>query len=83
MTSQDDLERDADGLPALPGGRGGASLPDCTAETFKPARRPVGTTAQGGERAQPALPGMTWDPTGDETYVVDFAYLLREGQRCE
>ncbi len=64
---------------------GGAALfcPDCIRETFRP-----GTQTGGHDRGARAIRYLewTWDPDpSDSTYLVDFAYLLREnGQvRCE
>ncbi len=59
--------------------RGGAALfaPDCTRETFRPRTDHGGR--DGDDRALRYLE-WTWDPDpGDTTYLVEFAYLLREG----
>jgi SAM-dependent methyltransferase len=57
---------------------GGAALfvPDCVAETFTPATDHGGQAH--GKREMRYLE-WTWDPDPvDHTYIVDFAYLLRE-----
>jgi SAM-dependent methyltransferase len=51
-------------------------VPDCVRETFQPAARHGGHDGEG--RALRYLE-WTWDPDpSDTTYLVDFAYLLRE-----
>ena len=64
---------------------GGAALfcPDHTRETFRPYTEKGGH--DGGERSLRYL-AWDWDPDpADNTYITDFAYLLREGDsvRCE
>jgi SAM-dependent methyltransferase len=64
---------------------GGVALftPDCTHETFRPA-----TSHGGHDSEERSMRYLEWtrdpDPT-DTSYIVDFAYLLREGRdiRCE
>ncbi len=59
--------------------RGGAALfaPDCTRETFSPRTEHGGRDA--GDRGLRYLE-WAWDPDPtDSTYLVEFAYLLREG----
>ncbi len=58
---------------------GGAAIfePDCVRETFEEQCAPEGSSA--GEREVKFLM-WTWDPDpSDETYLVDFAFLLRDG----
>jgi SAM-dependent methyltransferase len=58
---------------------GGAAIfqPDCIRETFRERADVEG--ADDGARSTRFLM-WTWDPDpGDDTYVVDFAFLLREG----
>jgi len=57
-------------------------VPDCVRESFAP-----GTTCGGHDAVGDRVPSRglryvqwTWDPDpGDETYLVEFAYLLRDG----
>jgi hypothetical protein len=59
---------------------GGAAIvqPDCIRETFRERADVEG--ADDGERSARFLM-WTWDPDpADDTYVVDFAFLLREGK---
>lgn len=59
-----------------PGG-GAIFAPDCVRETFR-----EGTDVIQGGRGARALRGLEWkwDPDpGDDTYLVEYAFLLREG----
>jgi hypothetical protein len=58
---------------------GGLALfvPDCVRETFEP-----GMSTGGNDRQDRAVRFLEWvhDPDpGDDTYAVDYAFLLREG----
>ncbi|WP_242342207.1 class I SAM-dependent methyltransferase [Anaeromyxobacter terrae] len=78
MTSESDL-RAAIATALVHCRPGGAALfvPDCTRETFTTRTDHGGRDGDG--RALRYLE-WTWDPDpGDSTYLVDFAYLLREG----
>lgn len=78
MTTEADL-RLAMETAALHCRKGGVVLfaPDCTRETFAPETSHGGHDGEG--RALRYL-SWTWDPDpSDATYVVDYAYLLREG----
>jgi SAM-dependent methyltransferase len=53
-------------------------VPDYVEETFAPATRHGGHDSEDGERGLRYLEWVRGD-AGDATYVVDFAYILREG----
>ena len=58
---------------------GGAALfaPDCVRETFREKSGVI--TGNDGDRSMRCLE-WHWDPdSSDDTYIVDFAFLLREG----
>ena len=62
---------------------GGAALfcPDCTRETVKLVTRHGGHDGQGNDRRALRYLEWNWDPDpADSTYVVDFAYMLRDEQ---
>ena len=78
MTTIDDLQKAID-TAAVHCRRGGTIvfLPDFVKETFTPG------TSEGGEDAPDGRGfrylAWTWDPDpGDTTYIVDYAFLLRE-----
>ena len=85
MTSEADLRQAIETASAhcKPGGVA-LFVPDCVAETFTPASEHGGHDL--GDRALRYLE-WRWDPdSGDSSYRVDFAYLLRELDeqvRCE
>jgi SAM-dependent methyltransferase len=62
---------------------GGVALfcPDCTRETIKLVTRHGGHDGQGNDRRALRYLEWTWDPDPtDSTYIVDFAYMLRDEQ---
>jgi len=78
MKTREDL-RQAVHTAALHCRPGGAALfcPDSVAENFRPATRHGGHDGEDGRSIR--YLEWTWDPDpDDETYQVDFAYLLRE-----
>jgi hypothetical protein len=78
MTSESDLRRAIE-TAFVHCRRGGAALfaPDHVRESFRPS---TGCGGHDGERRSLRYLEWTWDPDpADTTYVVDFAYLLREG----
>jgi hypothetical protein len=78
MTSREDLRAAAQTAFAHTR-RGGVAIfaPDCVRETFREAPQLEGSDA--GARSLRCLM-WTWDPDpGDDTYLVDFAFLLRDG----
>lgn len=77
MTTEDEL-RQAMETAFVHCAPGGAALlaPDCVRETFRPATHGGGHDGEG--RALRYLE-WRWDPDpSDNTYIVDFAYLLRD-----
>lgn len=80
LTDEDDLRRAME-TAFIHCRTGGVALfaPDCVRETFAPATSHGGY--DGGARALRYLE-WRWDPDpGDTTYLLDFAYLLRESGR--
>jgi hypothetical protein len=84
ITTQADLKRSIE-TAFVHCQSGGVAIfhPDFTRETFKP-----GTDHGGYDKERRGLRYLewTWDPDPeDTTYIMDFAYLLREGDsvRCE
>ena len=78
ITTEADLRRTMETAytHCAPGG-GAVFAPDCTRETFVPRTDHGGHDGDG--RAVRHLE-WAWDPdTSDDTYVVDYAYLIREG----
>jgi SAM-dependent methyltransferase len=84
MTTENDLDRAIETafVHCRPGGVA-LFTPDCTRESFRP------TTSHGGHDGQGrGMRYLEWsyDPDpADTTYIVDFAFLLRDGEgvRCE
>ncbi len=78
MTSQEDLTRAIE-TAFIHTRPGGATLfvPDCVAETLIPS---TDTGGHDGDGRSLRYLEWTWDPDPtDTTYLVDYAYLLREG----
>jgi SAM-dependent methyltransferase len=77
MATEEDLRRaiETAWLHCRPGGVA-LFVPDCVRESFQPGTRHGG---HDGEQRSLRYLEWTWDPDPDDTsYVVEFAYLLRE-----
>jgi SAM-dependent methyltransferase len=62
-----------------PGG-GAVFVPDYLAETFAPGTRHGGHDSEDGERGLRYLEWVRADPSDRTRHIVDFAYLIREGE---
>jgi len=85
LTTEDDLAA-AFATVAEHCAAGGVALivPDHVAETFAPSTEQGGRDDEAGAAGDRGLRYLmwTWDPDpSDQTYVADFAYLLREGSK--
>jgi len=81
MTTEDDLHRAIE-TAAVHTRAGGVALfaPDYVRETFEPATRHGGSDGPSGRGRAMRYLEWVWDPDPDDTtYLVDYAYLLREG----
>jgi SAM-dependent methyltransferase len=80
ITTEEDLRRVA-GTAFVHTRPGGAALfaPDCTRESFREHTELMSTDA--GDRSLRGI-AWTWDPDpGDQTFVTEYAFLIREGGR--
>ena len=69
-----------DRIRSLPAGRSAVFVPDYVRETFEPRTSHGGHDSEDGQRGLRYVEWVRLDPSDQMRHVVDFAYLIREGE---